>query len=122
MDLRWGTPAYQQLNDFRGTLFSPFWQDPDVAKVKARQEFWKKQNGKPEDIAYRMLTEDPVMQMVAVNWMLEHFCKLALKKQEFAGQIKENIEKLIELQSDFTNPSFGQLPYMQRQQEKPENL
>lgn len=122
MDLRWGTPAYQQLNDFRGVLFYPSWQDPDVAKVKERQEFWKKQNGKPEDIAYRMLTEDPVMQMAAVNWMLEHFCKLALEKQEFAGQIKENIEKLIELQADFTNPSFGQLQYMRRQQEKTENL
>ncbi len=122
MDLRWGTPAYQQLNNFRGVLFYPSWQDPDAAKVKERQEFWKKQNGKPEDIAYRMLTEDPVMQMAAVNWILEHFCKQALEKQEFAGQIKKNIEKLIELQADFTNPSFGQLQYMQRQQEKTENL
>ena len=122
MELRWRTPAYQQLFDFKGILFSPSWQNPDAAKVRERQEFWKKQEGKPADVAYRMLTEDPVMQMVAVNWMLERFCRLVLEKQEFAGQVKENVEKLIDLQEDFTNPDFGVVKYMRRKEEKKQKL
>ena len=118
MDLRFGTPAYQQLFDFKRILFSPAWQNPDAVKVRERQEFWKKQEGKPADVAYRMLTEDPVMQMVAVNWMLEHFCRLVLEKQDFGGQLKENVEKLIDLQEDFTNPDFGVVKYMGRKEEK----
>jgi len=118
MELRWGTPAYQQLFDFNSVLFSPAWKNPDAGKVKARQNFWKQQEGKSSDIAYRMLTEDPVMQMVAVNWMLERFCRLVLEKEEFGGQVKENVEKLISLQHDFINPEFGKLKYMSRQQAK----
>ena len=118
MNLRFGTPAYQHLFDFKGIFFSPAWQNPDAVKVRERQEFWKKQEGKPADVAYRMLTEDPVMQMVAVNWMLEHFCRLVLEKQDFGGQLKENVEKLIDLQEDFTNPDFGVVKYMGRKEEK----
>ena len=65
-----------------------------------------------------MLTEDPVMQMVAVNWMLEHFCRLVLEKEEFGGELKENVEKLIELQYDFINPAGGRILYLTREQEK----
>ena len=118
MDLCFGTPAYQQLFDFKGILFSPAWQNPDAVKVRERQEFWKKQEGKPADVAYRMLTEDQVMQMAAVNWMLKRFCLLVLKKMEFGGQVKENVEKLIELQSDFADPDSGLVRYMSRQQAK----
>ena len=119
MHLHRGTPAYQQLFDFN-IIF--FWQNPDAVKVKERQEFWKKQEGKIADVAYRMLTEDPVMQMVAVNWMLEHFCRLVLEKQDFGGQLKENVEKLIDLQEDFTNPGFGVLKYLRREEEKKQKL
>ena len=122
MESRWGTPAYQQLFDFKGILFSPAWQNPDAVKVRERQEFWKKQEGKPADVAYRMLTEDPVMQMAAVNWMLERFCRLVLEKQDFGGQLKENVEKLIDLQEDFTNPDFGVVKYMGREEEKKQKL
>lgn len=118
MDLSWGSPQYQDLVAFKGFFFSPLWQNPDAVKVKERQEFWKKQEGKPADVAYRMLTEDPVMQMAAVNWMLKRFCLLVLKKMEFGGQVKENVEKLIELQSDFADPDSGLVRYMSRQQAK----
>ena len=69
-----------------------------------------------------MLTEDPVMQMVAVNWMLERFCRLVLEKHAFGGQLKENVEKLIDLQEDFTNPDFGVAKYLRREEEKKQKL
>ncbi len=122
LDLRFSTPAYQQLVDFHGIFFFPAWQNPDAAKVKERQEFWKKQAGDPADVAYRMLTEDPVMQMVAVNWMLEHFCRLVLEKEEFGGELKENVKKLIDLQYDFINPDGGTILYLTREQEKRQKL
>ena len=122
MNLRFGTPAYQHLFDFKGILFSPDWQNPDAAKVRERQEFWKKQEDKPSDVAYRMLTEDPVMQMVAVNWMLERFCRQVLEKEDFGGQLKENVKKMIDLQEDFTNPDFGVVKYIGRKEEKKQKL
>ena len=122
MNLRFGTPAYQHLFDFKGIFFSPAWQNPDAAKVRERQKFWKKQEGNPSDVAYRMLTEDPVMQMVAVNWMLERFCRLVLEKEDFGGQLKENVKKLIDLQEDFTNPDFGVVKYIGRKEEKKQKL
>ena len=114
-DLHWADGTGHIWSDFETTLFY-LQGTPDGAKVRERQQYWRSQQGTPREIASRMLFEDPVMQMVAVNMLLERLCRHVLTKQEFGGQNKEDIEKLIGLQEDFTNPDMGKLRYMSRKQ------
>jgi len=114
-DLHWADGTGHIWSDFETTLFY-LQGTPDGAKVRERQQYWRSQQGTPREIASRMLFEDPVMQMVAVNMVLERLCRHVLTKQEFGGQNKADIEKLIGLQEDFTNPDMGKLRYMSRKQ------
>ena len=111
-NLSFGRPEWRELLHLHSTLTLPNSQKPDPTAIKARQEYWKKQQGEAEDIACRMLTEDPVMQLAAVNMILEEFCRLALTKKEFSGELKENIKDLLTLQSDFANPEMALTNYM----------
>lgn len=113
--LHWADGTGHIWSDFETTLFY-LQGTPDGAKVRERQQYWRSQPGTPREITSRMLFEDPVMQMVAVNMVLERLCRHVLTKQEFGGQNKEDIEKLIGLQEDFTNPDMGKLRYMGRKQ------
>ena len=113
--LHWADGTGHIWSDFETTLFY-LQGTPDGAKVRERQQYWRSQPGTPREIASRMLFEDPVMQMVAVNMLLERLCRHVLTKQEFGGQNKEDIEKLIGLQEDFTDPVMGKLRYMSRKQ------
>ena len=106
--------SFHELFQFKLMSFDA----PDAAEIEARQRHWRARRGKPENIASRMLAEDPVMQAAAVNMLLEQFCRLVLEKREFGGQLKENVEALIDLQSDFVDPDFGRVKYMSRSQEK----
>ena len=119
--LHWADGTGHIWSDFETTLFY-LQGTPDGAKVRERQQYWRSQQGTPREIASRMLFEDPVMQMVAVNMLLERLCRHVLTKQEFGGQNKEDIEKLIDLQEDFTNPGFGVVKYMRRKEEKKQKL
>jgi len=113
--LHWADGTGRIWSDFETTLFY-LQGTPDGAKVRERQQYWRSQQGTPREIASRMLFEDPVMQMVAVNMVLERLCRHVLTKQEFGGQNKEDIEKLIGLQEDFTDPVMGKIRYMGRKQ------
>jgi len=115
--LHWADGTGHIWSDFETTLFYLHLHGtPDGAKVRERQQYWRSQPGTPREITSRMLFEDPVMQMVAVNMVLERLCRHVLTKQEFGGQNKADIEKLIGLQEDFTNPDMGKLRYMSRKQ------
>ena len=116
INLSFGRPEWSELQDFKSALIIPENMKPDPAAIKDRQEYWKQQQGKAEEIACRMLTEDPVMQLAAVNMILEEFCRLALTKKEFSGELKKNIDDLLALQSDFSNPEWGITKYVSRMQ------
>ena len=70
--------------------------------LKNRQQYWWEQSGKPENIIRRMLTEDPVMQMAAINMLLEKFCRHILEVKEYEGKFDQTIRQLIRLQSTLT--------------------
>ncbi len=68
--------------------------------LKNRQQYWREQSGKPEDIVRRMLTEDPVMQMAAINMLLEKFCRHVVEIKEYENKYKQTVQQLIALQME----------------------
>ena len=59
----------------------------------------------------RMLTEDTVMQMAAVNMMLERFCRQVMQTFECNGKYDQIILGLVTLQNEFSKP----LPELKRE-------
>ena len=68
--------------------------------LKKRQRYWREQSGKPEDIIRRMLTEDPMMQMAAINMLLEKFCRHVVEIKEYENKYKQTVQQLIALQME----------------------
>jgi hypothetical protein len=58
-----------------------------------------------------MLTEDTVMQMAAVNRMLERFCRQVMQTFECNGKYDQIIWGLVTLQNEFSKP----LPELKRE-------
>ena len=76
-----------------------------------RQQYWRNQEGEADDIIRRMLTEDTVMQMAAVNMMLERFCRQVMQTFECNGKYDQIILGLVTLQNEFSKP----LPELKRE-------
>ena len=76
-----------------------------------RQQYWRNQEGEADDIIRRMLTEDTVMQMAAVNMMLERFCRQVMQTFECNGKYDQIIWGLVTLQNEFSKP----LPELKRE-------
>lgn len=76
-----------------------------------RQQYWRNQEGDADDIIRRMLTEDTVMQMAAVNMMLERFCRQVMQTFECNGKYDQIIWGLVTLQNEFSKP----LPELKRE-------
>ena len=68
--------------------------------LKSRQQYWRKQTGAPEELIRKMLTEDPVMQMAAINMLLEKFCRLVLDTREYEGKFDQTVWHLVHLQNE----------------------
>ena len=68
--------------------------------LKSRQQYWREQSGKPEEIIRKMLTEDPVMQMAAINMLLEKFCRSVLETREYEGKFDQTVWHLVRLQNE----------------------
>lgn len=92
-------PDVRQRAETLKPLLEKWTKDPDEALVRARQRYWHGQKGDSRDLMRRMLTEDPVMQMAAVNQLL---------KEEWAKFRPETstakLAALIALQEEFTVP------------------
>lgn len=72
--------------------------------LKARQQYWRSQSGTADEIVGRMLKEDQVMQMAAVNMMLERFCREVIRTFEYSGKYDNIIPGLVRLQEEFIFP------------------
>ena len=73
-------------------------------KLAERQQYWKSQPGTANDVITRMLSEDPVMQMAAVNMLLERFCRQVLQTFKYDTLYDQIIPGLVSLQNEFTIP------------------
>ena len=72
--------------------------------LKARQQYWRSQSGNADEIVGRMLKEDQVMQMAAVNMLLERFCREVIRTFEYEGKYDNIIPGLVRLQEEFIFP------------------
>ena len=91
--------------------------------LKSRQQYWREQSGKPEEIIRKMLTEDPVMQMAAINMLLEKFCRSVLETREYEGKFDQTVWHLVrlqnELQDEFLSERDAEIANLRLQQNEP---
>lgn len=114
MKTYWGSPEYIRFFSLKQLTALHWWKDPDPALIKSRQEYWAEQPGAPAEKVVKMLQEDPVMQLAAVNFLLKEYCcgvLEELKRKEFEDGIRKNLDALIMLQFAFIDPDGASILY-----------
>ena len=86
------------------SLLISYFTDFDEKTVKARQDYWRKKSGSPEQILKEMLKNDTLMQAVALDFEIRLLINIALKRKKILLEEKNELQFLIKYREYLLNP------------------
>ena len=86
--------------------------DFDAKAVKARQLFWRKKTGNPQQLQKAMLTSDSLMQAVALDAVIRSGLNSILRNNQLSASDKNELESLLKLRYYLLTPEMYKLEYL----------
>ena len=95
-------------------LHNTNYPDFDIAKVQARQRYWKIRNGDPSKTQKEMLMTDHMMQAVALDSATRNKINKILENGLFRDNEEAKLQKLLNLRQALLDPQWGKLQFMSK--------
>ncbi|MBQ4313809.1 MAG: hypothetical protein IJC21_00035 [Lentisphaeria bacterium] len=95
-------------------LHNTNYPDFDIAKVQARQRYWKIRKGDPAKTQQEMLKTDHMMQAVALDSAIRNKINKILENGLFRDNEEAKLQKLLNLRQALLDPQWGKLQFMSK--------